>query len=271
MHSDYRLPRVFPAAAVTLRLGFNRQRARTVVTPIRKSGVHLYGMCHWLLAGIAVCGFAGDASADAITFGGIITQSVEDGTGPAVNNPQLNKIQDGDAYTISLSFIGSIASPGTYTLTGAGLTFCDPAAPTSETNFGFTSLTVTQDGSFDDISLLGCLLTGSGCFLGNQLAANFMVPSTGLNSQNISAEPILTLFPPIDLLEDDGIADIHGSVDSYSYTHVRAASSPEPCPLLCSVSALALIFLRWLTLQNGDYTLYRREAYGNTKQNRRRR
>jgi hypothetical protein len=37
--------------------------------------------------------------ADTLTIGGAINQSTQDGTGPAVNNPSLNNISDGDSTT----------------------------------------------------------------------------------------------------------------------------------------------------------------------------
>src|SRR5207244_13233092 len=86
-----------------------------------------------------------------ITFGGNIIQSTQDGTGPAVNNPSLNNIQDLMPYTVTLGFAGSITAPGTYDLTG--LTFSVPAAPAMETSFGFISLTITTTAGFDDLSL----------------------------------------------------------------------------------------------------------------------
>ncbi|HTQ86459.1 MAG TPA: hypothetical protein VMI93_09625, partial [Candidatus Solibacter sp.] len=57
---------------------------------------------------ILVC-FAIPVSADTITVGGSITQSTADGTGPAVNNPDLNNIADGDAFTVVLGFTGAIS------------------------------------------------------------------------------------------------------------------------------------------------------------------
>src|SRR5271157_621757 len=178
-------------------------------------------MCRWFLVCAAVCGFANMALADSITFGGVITQSTQDGTGPAVNNPSLNNIRDGDAYSVTLSFVGQITSLGTYDLTGSNLVFLTNSA--LEASFHFISLTVSADGSFDDISLLGCLTTGSGCNLGNELAANFRIPSGSLNSQNVAAQGIPNLNPSLDLLEDDGVTDIQGSVTTYSYSPI-----PEP-------------------------------------------
>jgi hypothetical protein len=40
------------------------------------------------------------AFAGTITFGGLIPQSLAGGKGPAVQNPSLNKIVDGDSYLV---------------------------------------------------------------------------------------------------------------------------------------------------------------------------
>jgi hypothetical protein len=67
--------------------------------------------------------------------------------------------------------------------------FSEPAASASETSFGSINLTVSPDGSFDNISLLGCLTTGSGCGVGNQLSPRRLTvrtePSQGLNTGSI--------------------------------------------------------------------------------------
>ena len=183
-------------------------------------------LCRWLLAGLALCSFANVAAADTITFGGQISQSTQDGTGPAGNNLDLNNVQDLDAYLVTLIFPGSINAPGTYDLTGSSLTLSDPAAPATETSFGSISLTITLNGGFDEFSLLGCLTTGGGCFVGNQLDANFKIPAALLNSQSVAA---IGLDPPhpLDLLEDDGITDIQGTITTYSYTG-PASTVPEP-------------------------------------------
>lgn len=175
------------------------------------------------------------AYAGTITFGGVITQSTQDGTGPAVNNTSLNAIATGDSYMVTLNFAGSITALGTYTLTGSLLGFEDPSAPAMESNFGLISLTVSADGAFDDLSLLGCVQSGSGCFVGNQLAVNFQIPSAQLNAQNVTAQAIPGLAPSLDLLEDDGITDIQGSVTQYSYT----SAVPEPSTLLMFGTAIA--------------------------------
>jgi hypothetical protein len=179
----------------------------------------------FLLAGLTVSGLASVAFADTITFSGAIIQSTGDGTGPAVNNPTLNNIQDLQAYLVTLVFAGSISAPGNYDLTGANLTLSDPAAPAIETSFDMVKLSITANAGFDDFSLLGCLTTGSGCLFGNELDANFRIPSAGLNSQNVAATG-LDQPHPLDLLEDDGITDIHGTITTYSNS--AAASVPEP-------------------------------------------
>src|SRR5215510_557101 len=161
----------------------------------------------FVFAVLAVSGFANVAFADIISFGGAITQSTPDGTGPAVNNPSLNNILDLQTYLVTLMFTGSITAPGTYNLTGGSLTFSVPSAPASEASFGSLSLTITANGGFDDFSFLGCLTTGSGCLVGNQLDANFRILATGLNSQNVTATG-LDPPHPLDLLEDDGTTDI---------------------------------------------------------------
>jgi hypothetical protein len=44
--------------------------------------------------------------ADTISVSGTINQSVQDGTGPALANPDLDNILDGDSFTADLSFDG---------------------------------------------------------------------------------------------------------------------------------------------------------------------
>lgn len=186
---------------------------------------------------------ANRAFADVIQFGGLITQSTADGTGPAVDNPLLNLIQDGDPFAVTITFAGSITttSAAPYNLTGASLVFSDPAQAVTESSFGSISLTVSADGAFDDLSLLACLTTGSGCAVGNQLTANFQIPAAMLHSQNVAATG-LDQPHPLDLLEDDGVTDIHGSIDQYSYTGVNTVPEPSSVLLLgCVLAALGLI------------------------------
>src|ERR1035441_882118 len=90
-----------------------------------------------------------------------------------------------------------------------------------ETSFDAISLTISADGIYDNFSLLGCLTTGSGCAFGNQLDANFKILATDLTSAGAGAIG-LDQPHPLDLLEDDGITDIQGSISSYSNT------VPEP-------------------------------------------
>jgi hypothetical protein len=185
---------------------------------------------------------APDARADGITVTGAITQSTQDGTGPAVNNTSLNNIADGDAYTLSLNFAGAIAGPGTLDLTGGSLTFSDPPAPASETSFTSISFTVSPDGLSDDLSLFACLSTGSGCLLGNSLSLNFAIPVADLNSPSAPAGTIFGLSPPLDLLEDDGSTDIQAGVANYSYTSAVGTVS-EPASLALLGSGLIALFL----------------------------
>jgi len=188
------------------------------------------------------CGVAltvGAAKGDVIVFSGAITQSTFDGTGPAVNNPSLNNIHDIQLYTVTLVFPGAITLPGTYDLTGSSLTFDVPSAPASETSFGSISLTLTANGGFDEFSLLACLTSGGGCAAGNQLDANFKIPATMLNSQNVAATG-LDQPHPLDLLADDGTTDIHGSITTYNGP---ASAVPEPSQtvvLVCFLAALAV-------------------------------
>ena len=208
----------------------------------------------WLFTLLATCGCASYTLADTITFGGEITQSTQDGTGPAVNNPDLNNIQShrppptgpGDAYTVVLDFSGSITSAGTYDLTGSSLVFSDPAAPATEKNFDLISLTVSPDFGFYDLSLLGCLTTGSGCSFGNQLTANFQILATDLNSKIPVTPNELDQPHPLDLLEDDGATDIHGSITSYSYTSAETAV-PEPSSMVLLGCTLAVV--AWKSLR----------------------
>jgi hypothetical protein len=211
-------------------------------------------LCRWLLAGLALGSFANLAAAGTITFGGQITQSSQDGTGPAENNPSLNNIADLQDYNVILGFLGSINAPGTYNLTS--LTFSVPAAGVTETSFGTMSLTITLNGAFDDLSLLGCLTTGSGCFGGNQLDANFEIPAAALNGQNIVATG-LDLPHPVDLLEDDGVTDIQGAITTYSNTS-PANAVPEPSSfglLACLLAGWIAFRLKRLQLTPGLVTL----------------
>jgi len=188
-------------------------------------------------------GGAASLRADTITVVGAINQATEDGTGPALNNPSLNNILDGDPYTINLDFAGSITSPGTYDLTGSSLVFSVEAHDAVEKSFDSVSLTVSQVGGMDQLSLLACLSTGSGCSQGNELDLNFTIPSAMLNQSLVVAQGIPDLLP-LDLLEDDGVTDIHALVTSYSYT--GAANVPEPATFLFVAGALMILGMKYL-------------------------
>jgi hypothetical protein len=187
------------------------------------------------LAGFVCFGTVQPAVADSISLVGLITQSTLDGTGPAVNNPTLNDIRDGDRYSVTLTFAGNITGPGSFAMTAA--TFLDSAAPATETAFGSITLTISSVAGFDDFSLLACLTTGSGCNVGNQLDANFQIPAAMINGQNVAATG-LDQPHPLDLLEDDGVTDIQGSITSYSYVGpISTVPEPMSVALLGSIVA----------------------------------
>lgn len=211
----------------------NTQGTKLEANSSRTRGARL---CRWFLAVLTVCSLASVAAAGAITFGGQITQSTQDGTGPAGNNIALNNIQDLQTFLVTLVFPGSITAPGTYA--GTSLTFSDPAAPASETSFGSSSLTITANGGFDDFSLLGCLTTGSGCLVGNQLDASFRISAAMFNSLAVTATG-LDLPHPLDLLEDDGTTDIQGTITTYSNS--SAAAVPEASSLSLFGGGLGLL------------------------------
>ncbi len=67
---------------------------------------HLRWLAFLLLAGASLL------YADTITVAGAITQPTQEGTGPAVNNPDLNNILDGDPFSVTFHFDGAITAPG---------------------------------------------------------------------------------------------------------------------------------------------------------------
>ena len=202
----------------------------------------LFSICPAVLCLCLAC--AQSIPADTLTISGIINQSTNDGTGPAVSNPSLNNILDGNAYTLDLSFSGSGSSPGTYDLNGSSLFLRVPVAGAVESAFDSVSLTITQSGVSDQISLFACLSTGSGCNQGNELGLSFMIPAASLNNQNVAALGIPNLLP-FDLLEDDGVTDIQGSIANYSYTQ----TSPVPEPASCVFAALGLVAVALKSIQ----------------------
>ncbi|HTR39950.1 MAG TPA: hypothetical protein VMH80_28955 [Bryobacteraceae bacterium] len=188
----------------------------------------------WLLAGL--CAGASPGLADVITIAGGVTQSTPDGTGPAANNSSINNILDGQAYTIALTFAASITAPGTYDLTGSSLLFSVPGAPASESSFDSITLVIANFGPLDDITLRGCLTTGTACDQGNQLSAIFEIPAASLNAATSATG--LDQPHPLDLLEDDGVTDIQGSIAAYSYTR-SASAVPEPASAFLLACLLA--------------------------------
>lgn len=182
------------------------------------------------------------AHADTLSFTGSITQSVPDGTGPAVNNPALNDIGDGDIYRVDLAFNGAVTSAGTYNgLSGVTLSFSDLSASVTEAAFSSVGLTISQTASALDFSVFGCLTTGTSCDAGNFLSASFEIPAGQLNSLNISASPIPLLTPALNLSEDDGATNIFGSTTGYSYVVASAVPSPPSWILL----AVGMAGLAW--------------------------
>ncbi len=174
-----------------------------------------------------------------IITGGVISQSTSDGTGPAGNNSSLNNINDGDAYQLTLNSLNPIVSPGLYNTPDLTLGFVDLTAGVSETAFSSVSLSIVADGSFFDISVLGCLSTGSGCNVGNELDANFRIANTDLQSASAAAFLIPGLNPSLDLLEDDGVTDIQGSITSFSNSSV-----PEPSTIGLVAVGFAILTIR---------------------------
>ena len=195
--------------------------------------------------------------AETITVTGSITQSTQDGTGPAANNPSLNNIADAQLYTLSLSTAMAITAPGSYNLTGSSLAFSVPTAPASETNFGTISLTILANGAFADYSLFACYL-GADCFSGNSLSASFRIPLGSIAASNVAATG-LDQPHPLDLLEDDGTTDIQGSITRYSNTATATAVTPEPSSwslaVLSSLAIGAVFFLRSSTLHDSRRSL----------------
>lgn len=196
----------------------------------------------FLIVWTALYAVTGTAAAATITFSGVVTQSTQDGTGPAINNPALNGIIDGDLYTVNVSFTGTLSGIGSYNpLPNASVVFSDGSI--SETAFTSAYLTVSPeaDPSRFDISFLGCLSTGSGCFVGNSLSANFSVAASGFGSSGEAATAISGLFPPLDLLEDDGTTDIQASVTDFS--NPGASAAPEPSTAVALFLGFGLLLL----------------------------
>ncbi len=154
---------------------------------------------------------------------GTVTQSTVDGTGPAVHTPALNDIVDGQSVQVTLASATPINAPGFYDLTGSSLIFSVPGAA-SEGNFGAISLSLTQVGGTLDFSVYGSVADAD-CSIGNALSASFSIPAGSLGGMNVAATG-LDEPHPFELLEDDGVTDLHGSISMYSNTAL--VTTPEP-------------------------------------------
>lgn len=192
------------------------------------------------LLSFLLCACGTVALADTITFGGSITQP---NANPPAGNASLDLINLNDLYSVTLDFAAPIAGTGTYT-NFTGVAFNDLTVAASETAFDLSnvSLSIAADSntSYYDFSLLACLTTGSGCYTGNQLAANFKILAADLNAASAVAQSIPSLTP-LDLLEDGGLTDIQGTVTSYSYTAADSNNVPEPAwsfPILLGFAAI---------------------------------
>lgn len=176
-----------------------------------------------LAAAIVFC--AAGARANSIVLSGVITQSTQDTGTAAVANPSLNNIMDGDAFSVTLNFTNSIASPGTFPLTS--ILFTDPSAGASESSFISGAMVLAPSGLMTQFAVLGCLIDTASCFSGNQLALDFQIPTALLSGTGVSAQSIPSLLPA-DLLEDGGSTDIQGIFTTYTYTGVVQTTAPEP-------------------------------------------
>ena len=176
----------------------------------------------FFLAG--VCLLAAPAFADTITINGLVTQDLADSGATAVANPGLNAIQDGDPFTVALTFAGSIATHGTYAL--SSILFNDASAGASEGAFISGSMTITDTAGMDQFSVLGCLVDPSTCLQGNELDLNFEISDTQLNQTGVTAQAVPLLSPSLDLFEDSANTEIQGSIGGYSYP--GGAQVPEP-------------------------------------------
>jgi hypothetical protein len=182
-------------------------------------------LIHLSFAAACVCLLASSAArAGTITLGGTITQDTQDVGSPAVANPSLNNIMDGDNFTVILNFAGGIASPGNFSTTS--LVFSDAAAAATESSFISGQISVFSASTIQ-FSVLGCLIDSASCLSGNQLALEFQISTSSLTSTGVSAQAIPSLLP-MDLLEDGGSTDIQGTLTDYSYSGPISTVTPEP-------------------------------------------
>ena len=183
---------------------------------------------------IFLLGLCAGARASTLTVSGTITQSAVDGTGPAVHTPALNDIVDGQSFQVTLASATPINAPGFYDLAGSSLIFSVPGAAASEGNFGAISLSLVQDGGYLDFSVYGCVADAD-CSIGNALSASFSVPAGSLGGMEVGVIG-LDGPHPFELLEDEGITDLHGSISLYSNTAL--VTTPEPASGVLMATAL---------------------------------
>lgn len=199
------------------------QRSFKLVAP-----VPYFGLMRAVMLVIGLCLTSVPMRADAISLIGTITQDPADSGVTSTSNPTLLNVTDGDPYTVTLGFAGAITSPGTFNLTS--ILFSDPTQSASESAFISGSMTISQSAGVDTISVLGCLIDTSSCATGNELDLNFTILAAELNSTGVPAQAVPSITP-LDLLEDGGNTDIHGSVTSYSYQSAGVPAVPEPSTL----------------------------------------
>jgi PEP-CTERM motif len=190
---------------------------------------------------LGLFGLAAGVRADTIYVSGTITQDLADSGGVAINNPSLNNINDGDSFTVTLAFLGSITGPQMTNLTSA--VFVDNTAAASEDGFISAEVNIIAAAPEDQFEVLGCLLDPVSCTQGNELDLNFQIAATGLNQFGVGAEDIPDLSPSLDLLEDGGNSEIQGAVNSYSY-QAAAAPVPEPSTFGLLLIAMAAVGVR---------------------------
>lgn len=170
----------------------------------------------------------------AITFTGAITQGIAELGGAPVANPTLASVTIGDPFTVTLSLPVSPGDSGTYPL--AAILFTDTLQNVSESAFISGTLIITTDGTTDYLTVLACLIDSVSCAAGNQLALNLTIPFGKTTAAGVSAGAVPGLLP-LDLLEDNGLTDIHGAITTYAFS-APAAATPEPATALLAALAL---------------------------------
>ena len=190
------------------------------------------------LLACVLCGLT--ARADMILITGTVTQDLADSGETAIENPALDQINDGDAFTVRLDFAGSANDAG-LTDTSSVL-FTDTTASVSENGFISGVMDVSLASGEDQFSVLACLLDPVSCTEGNQLDLNFQILATAFNQSGVAAQFIPGLTPALDLLEDGGNTEIQGSISGYSYVATTTAA-PEPSSLMFVGGAIACLSL----------------------------